>query len=75
MKNSEFRELLLNAQGGNQASMVRLLEIFQPLVYKYSLEKGVLNEDCFQELNIRLIQCILNFKFDFNKKNTDILEN
>jgi len=63
MENRELRLIFQRAQGGNNDAIQKILEIFQPLVLKHSVENGSINEDYFQELSIKLLNCIQTFEF------------
>lgn len=63
MENRELREIFDNAQNGDKDSIQKILEMFEPLVRKNSHIGGKFDEDCFQELNIKLINCIQSFEF------------
>ncbi|WP_026478779.1 helix-turn-helix domain-containing protein [Alkaliphilus transvaalensis] len=68
MGNRDLRIIFEKAQEGDQEAIERILKLFEPLIYKHSIENGVFNEDCFQELNIKLIKCIQSFKFEPNEE-------
>ncbi|QUH19526.1 helix-turn-helix domain-containing protein [Alkaliphilus sp. B6464] len=63
MEDRELRKVFHNAQNGDKDSIQKILEMFQPLVHKNSFIDGKFDEDCFQELNIKLINCIKSFEF------------
>ncbi|WP_432409578.1 helix-turn-helix domain-containing protein [Wukongibacter sp. M2B1] len=60
----KFRKTFESAQNGDNSSLEEVLEMFKPIVYKNSFTKGEFDEDCFQELNIELLKCVENFKFN-----------
>lgn len=64
MDDKELRELFEVAQNGNDDALSKLLEIFKPVIVKNSMIDGRFDEDCFQELIVKFIECIKNFKFD-----------
>jgi len=63
MEDRKLREVFHNAQNGDKDSIQKILEMFQPLVHKNSFIDGKFDEDYFQELNIKLINCIKSFEF------------
>lgn len=40
-----FRDLLLAAKGGDEDAFAELLEIYKPLLIRYSMINGQFNED------------------------------
>ncbi|WP_129599697.1 helix-turn-helix domain-containing protein [Anaerophilus nitritogenes] len=60
----ELRELCDLSKQGDEKATLMLIEIFQSQVYKNSYINGKFDEDCFQELNMRLLNCIKKFKID-----------
>lgn len=63
MDDQRLMLIIKEAQGGDKASIEKLLDIFHPLLYKYSIIGGNFDEDLFQELSINLIHCINSFQF------------
>ena len=53
-----FRDLLLAAKGGDEDAFSELLEIYKPLLIRYSMINGQFNEDLHQEQCITLMRCI-----------------
>lgn len=58
----EFKELLIRAKRGEQSAQEKLLKMYEPLLMKQSIVEGVFNEDLYQELCFRFIQCVDKFK-------------
>lgn len=56
-----FKDLLEKAKSGNRLAVEKLLIIYQPLLLKESIVKGVHDEDLYQELCIVFLQCIEKF--------------
>lgn len=54
--------LLIKAQAGDKEAMNELISMFYPLIRKNSYINNKLDQDCIQELTIKLIQAIQNFK-------------
>lgn len=63
MKDRELFLKFYKAQNGDEDSIKEILKEFEPLIYKNSFINGRFDQDCFQELNIKLIRCIKQFKF------------
>ena len=57
-----FECLLLSAKAGNEDAITTILQMYQPLLLKYAIIDGVLDEDLYQELSIILLKAIKLFK-------------
>lgn len=57
-----FECLLLNAKAGNEDVITVILQMYRPLLLKYAIIDGVLDEDLYQELSIILLKAIKLFK-------------
>ena len=57
-----FKDMLLQAKGGNESAITEILERYKPLLLKESLHNGRFDEDLYQKLCITLLNCIRNFK-------------
>lgn len=57
-----FECLLLSAKTGNEDAITAILQMYQPLLLKYAIIDGVLDEDLYQELSIILLKAIKLFK-------------
>lgn len=69
MKYKEFSNLLNLAKNGDVCATTKLLEIFDPMLKKNSKINGKINDDLYQELRIKLINCVKKFELT---QNTDI---
>lgn len=47
-----FECLLLSAKAGNEDAITTILQMYRPLLLKYAIIDGVLDEDLYQELSI-----------------------
>lgn len=56
-----FKELLLQAKGGDDFAKEAIMEMYRSLLIKESLINGFLDEDFYQELQYTLIKCIYKF--------------
>ncbi len=56
-----FVELLQSAKAGNEASIVELLQLYDPMLTKAAVVDRVFDEDLNQELRISLLRCIRLF--------------
>ena len=54
----EFQSLLLAARSGEESSIVRIFEMYEPLIRKESEINGTVNEDLYQEQCIMLLKCL-----------------
>ena len=57
-----FECLLLSAKAGNEDAITAILQMYRPLVLKYAIIDGVLDEDLYQELSIILLKAISLFR-------------
>ena len=57
-----FQELIIRAKRGENIAIAELLEMYRPLLTKESIVEGVFDEDLYQELCYRFIQCIDKFE-------------
>ena len=53
-----FECLLLSAKAGNEDAITAILQMYRPLLLKYAIIDGVLDEDLYQELSIILLKAI-----------------
>lgn len=57
-----FERLLLKAKEGNADAVLKILEIYKPLLIKIAIVNGRFDEDLYQELVSTLLQCIQRFQ-------------
>ncbi len=57
-----FQELIIKAKRGDNGAIEELLEMYRPLLTKESIVDGVFDEDLYQELCYRFVQCIDKFE-------------
>ena len=57
-----FECLLLSAKAGNEDAITAILQRYRPLLLKYAIIDGALDEDLYQELSIILLKAIKLFK-------------
>ena len=57
-----FECLLLSAKAGNEDAITAILQMYRPLLHKYAIIDGVLDEDLYQELSIILLKAISLFR-------------
>ena len=57
-----FECLLLSAKAGNEDAVTAILQMYRPLLLKYAIIDGVLDEDLYQELSIILLKAISLFR-------------
>lgn len=57
-----FERLLLKAKEGNADAVLKILEIYKPLLFKNAIVNGRFDEDLYQELVSTLLQCIQRFQ-------------
>lgn len=54
MTSGEFRELLIRAVSGDHAAVEEILLLYMPLINRYSVIDGRLDEDCRQYILIHI---------------------
>lgn len=64
-------ELYNQALAGNHEAILVIIQNFTKKIYKNSYVNGQFNEDCFQELNVKLLESIKKFKIH---KNYDVFK-
>ena len=57
-----FERLLLKAKEGNADAVLKILEIYKPLLIKNAIVNARFDEDLYQELVSTLLQCIQRFQ-------------
>ena len=57
-----FECLLLSAKAGNEDAITAILQMYRPLLLKYAIIDGVLDEDLYQELSIILLKALSLFR-------------
>lgn len=67
MSGEELRQLHQLGKLNNKDALNKLIKTFQPCIYKNSFIGNRFDEDCFQELNLKFIQCIKTFEFKNNE--------
>lgn len=58
MDNKLIKELFQTAKEGKEGSLEQILILFDPIMYKNSIINNKFDEDCYQELRIKLIECV-----------------
>lgn len=61
----KFKELLVAAKEGEEEAINSLIEMYKPLILKYSVFDDTFDEDLYQEQILRFLHCIKNFSVDF----------
>ena len=57
-----FEQMLRRAKGGDQEAVTSILLMYRPLLLKYAVINGRLDEDLYQELSITLVRAIELFR-------------
>ncbi len=58
----EFIGVIVMAKRNDKAASETLLEMYTPMLQKYAIIEGVLDEDLYQELCCVLLRCIHTFQ-------------
>ena len=61
-KNTSFRDLIIEAQKGNNEAMTEIIEKYMQLVNKHSYIDGRIDEDLRQDILLKIITNIGKFK-------------
>ena len=61
-KKMDFRDLIIQAQKGNNEAMTEILEMYMQVVNKHSYIDGQIDEDLRQEILLKIITNIKNFR-------------
>jgi len=64
---SDFRDLLIKAKQGDDASFNELLVLYKPLLLRESVVDGVYDEDLYQENCIIFLKCVRTIALDNDK--------
>ena len=57
-----FEQMLRRAKGGDHEAITSILLMYRPLLLKYAVINGRLDEDLYQELCLLLIKCMQQFR-------------
>ena len=58
-----FSELLNRAKTMDDTAMVQILELYNPLLYKYANVNSRFDKDLYEEFVYRLIICVVKFPY------------
>ena len=61
-KKMSFRDLIIEAQKGNNEAMTEIIEMYMQVVNKHSYTDGRIDEDLRQEILLKIITNIGKFK-------------
>ena len=68
-----FEQMLRRAKGGDQEAITSILLMYRPLLLKYAVINGRLDEDLYQELCITLVRAMNCSGFKFMRKTLRLL--
>lgn len=57
-----FQELLIQAKSGSEDAILRLMDMYEPLLTNASILNDHVDEDLLQEQRITLLKCISMFQ-------------
>ncbi len=63
-----FYKLLESAKNGNVEALDTLIQMYMPLIRKFSYIDGEFDEDLHQEQILKFIYCVKKFTSDFSGK-------
>ncbi|MBC8612304.1 helix-turn-helix domain-containing protein [Blautia faecis] len=58
-----FRELLNRAKTMDDTAMVQIIELYNPLLFKYANVNCQFDQDLYEEFVYRLIICVVKFPY------------
>ena len=58
-----FRELLNRAKMMDETAMIQIIELYNPLLYKYANMNSKFDSDLYEEFIYRLIVCFVKFPY------------
>lgn len=58
-----FRELLNRVKTMDDTAMVQIIELYNPLLYKYANVNSQFDQDLYEEFVYRLIICVVKFPY------------
>ena len=58
-----FRELLNREKTMDDTAMVQIIELYNPLLYKYANVNSQFDQDLYEEFVYRLIICVVKFPY------------
>ena len=58
-----FRELLNRAKMMDETAMIQIIELYNPLLYKYANMNSKFDSDLYEEFIYRLIGCVVKFPY------------
>lgn len=61
---TEFKNLCMRIEQGDSEAFYCIMDFFKERLCKYSYINGRFNDDCFQELSIKLFQCAKRFRLN-----------
>lgn len=67
-----FKELLLSAKNGDAEAMEKLIEMYKPLITRYSFFNDTFDEDLHQEQLLKFVHCVNSFSEKFPAKCNEI---
>jgi len=59
----EFEELFLRARNSDKEALLKIIEMYRPLMIKYAMVDDKLDEDLYQEFVYRVILCVMKFPY------------
>ena len=59
----EFEALFLRARQSDKQALLEIIEMYRPLMIKYAMVDGRLDEDLYQEFVCRIIVCVMKFPY------------
>lgn len=67
MSDYDLKKLCELAKKKDEQAIREIIEKFEPLIYKSSYIDGNFDDDCVQELKIKVCDCIEKFEFNIKE--------
>lgn len=64
MDNGKFKEILERAINGNNEAIEKIFELYEPIINKFSILDGKLDEDLRQYILFRIFRAIKKYRIE-----------
>lgn len=71
-REDEFERILRRAQMADKNAMVKIVEIYRPLLVSHAKIRGKFEEDLYQELVYTTLKCIFKFPLEKAKRESTV---
>lgn len=71
-REDEFERILRRAQMADKNAMVKIVEMYRPLLVSHAKIRGKFEEDLYQELVYTTLKCIFKFPLEKAKRESTV---